>query len=268
MAGKGGGAWKVAYADFVTAMMAFFMVMWIVAQGKPVREAVAGYFKDPTKAKAAAMSSSGSPIMPAAKPTDAGGPSPIPSSKSGNATGIERNRTGTRGTGRKPAFAEGKSPDGDPKKARAPERPNLLAIHGGDDRNIGALVVFAEDSTELDDVNKDRLKRILPDMLGKRHKIEVRGHASRRPLPPGSKAKDAWELSYARCRATMNFLMDQGIEQERIRLSQGGPFEPYTLRVDSALQSRNSRVEVYMLAELAEDLIGTPDERAKHFSGP
>ena len=46
MAGKGGGAWKVAYADFVTAMMAFFLVMWIVAQNKPVKEAVAAYFKD------------------------------------------------------------------------------------------------------------------------------------------------------------------------------------------------------------------------------
>ena len=38
MAGKGGGSWKVAYADFVTAMMAFFMVMWILAQNKPVQE--------------------------------------------------------------------------------------------------------------------------------------------------------------------------------------------------------------------------------------
>ena len=38
MAGKGGGAWKVAYADFVTAMMAFFLVMWIVGQDKPVKQ--------------------------------------------------------------------------------------------------------------------------------------------------------------------------------------------------------------------------------------
>src|SRR3982750_996601 len=45
--GHHGGAWKVAYADFVTAMMAFFLVMWIVAQSKPVKEAVAGYFRDP-----------------------------------------------------------------------------------------------------------------------------------------------------------------------------------------------------------------------------
>ncbi len=47
MAGHGGGAWKVAYADFVTAMMAFFMVMWLTAQKPEVKEAVAGYFRDP-----------------------------------------------------------------------------------------------------------------------------------------------------------------------------------------------------------------------------
>jgi chemotaxis protein MotB len=45
--GHHGGAWKVAYADFVTAMMAFFLVMWLVAQSNSVKAAVAGYFKDP-----------------------------------------------------------------------------------------------------------------------------------------------------------------------------------------------------------------------------
>ena len=47
MAGKGGGAWKVAYADFVTAMMAFFLVMWLCAQDQKVKETVADYFMDP-----------------------------------------------------------------------------------------------------------------------------------------------------------------------------------------------------------------------------
>jgi chemotaxis protein MotB len=42
-----GGAWKVAYADFVTAMMAFFLVMWIVAQSQSIKESVSGYFNDP-----------------------------------------------------------------------------------------------------------------------------------------------------------------------------------------------------------------------------
>jgi len=51
MAGKGGGgSWKVAYADFVTAMMAFFLVMWIGAQDQKIKQAVANYFVDPSGA--------------------------------------------------------------------------------------------------------------------------------------------------------------------------------------------------------------------------
>ena len=46
--GHHGGAWKVAYADFVTAMMALFIVLWLLNTNRPVREAVAGYFKDPS----------------------------------------------------------------------------------------------------------------------------------------------------------------------------------------------------------------------------
>src|SRR5258708_1516469 len=46
-AGNHGGAWKVAYADFVTAMMALFIVLWLLNTSKPVREAIAGYFRDP-----------------------------------------------------------------------------------------------------------------------------------------------------------------------------------------------------------------------------
>jgi chemotaxis protein MotB len=47
MAGGGGGAWKVAYADFVTAMMALFMVLWISAQDKEILIATSEYFQNP-----------------------------------------------------------------------------------------------------------------------------------------------------------------------------------------------------------------------------
>jgi chemotaxis protein MotB len=45
--GHHGGAWKVAYADFVTAMMAFFLVMWLVNQSQDVKNSVQAYFQDP-----------------------------------------------------------------------------------------------------------------------------------------------------------------------------------------------------------------------------
>ena len=46
-AGHHGGAWKVAYADFVTAMMSLFIVLWLMSSSDKVKKAVAGYFNDP-----------------------------------------------------------------------------------------------------------------------------------------------------------------------------------------------------------------------------
>jgi chemotaxis protein MotB len=46
--GHHGGHGKMAYADFVTAMMALFIVLWLMNSSKQVQEAVGGYFKDPT----------------------------------------------------------------------------------------------------------------------------------------------------------------------------------------------------------------------------
>jgi chemotaxis protein MotB len=68
--GHHGGAWKVAYADFVTAMMALFIVLWIVGQSKSVKEAVAAYFKDPSVFQSGAASvlkggsGAGAPVGP------------------------------------------------------------------------------------------------------------------------------------------------------------------------------------------------------------
>lgn len=56
MAAKGGGQWKVAYADFVTAMMAFFLVMWITAQDQKIKQAVARYFNNPMNFESVGLS--------------------------------------------------------------------------------------------------------------------------------------------------------------------------------------------------------------------
>ncbi len=60
--GHHGGAWKVAYADFVTAMMSLFIVLWLMnSTPKAVQEEIAGYFNDP-KGTAAKKGSEGKPI--------------------------------------------------------------------------------------------------------------------------------------------------------------------------------------------------------------
>ncbi|MDF1545522.1 MAG: flagellar motor protein MotB [bacterium] len=70
--GHHGGAWKVAFADFMTAMMAFFLTMWLVGQKSEVREAVAGYFRDPGKfqedGRSGVLQGSSSPVKNSGQP--------------------------------------------------------------------------------------------------------------------------------------------------------------------------------------------------------
>jgi len=65
--GHHGGAWKVAYADFVTAMMALFIVLWLMNSSKPIQVAISGYFKDPSgtgKQTGSSLTGSGETQLP------------------------------------------------------------------------------------------------------------------------------------------------------------------------------------------------------------
>ena len=66
--GHHGGSWKVAYADFVTAMMAFFMVMWILGMDDNMKKAIEGYFSNPVGYKKGYSSGGASPISNGSSP--------------------------------------------------------------------------------------------------------------------------------------------------------------------------------------------------------
>jgi chemotaxis protein MotB len=249
MAGHGGGAWKVAYADFVTAMMAFFMVMWITAQNNAVKQAIAQYFQNPLSNST--KCTGGPPYLPSNKSGQPPGPSIMPATKTGNSIGVDRLRNGTAqtlGTGEK--------------------KPSLFVLHDGNQRCMGSMILFSKDSAELDEKAKERLDIIVSELRGKSQKIEIRGHATRSPGSGDASAQDPWKLSYDRCQAVMNFFIKNGIHPERIRLSQGGAYEPYSLQSAPSLQAYNSRVEIYILDEYAEHFMGTPEERAGRFNTP
>lgn len=241
MAGHGGGAWKVAYADFVTAMMAFFLVMWITSQSKDVKQAVAQYFRDPFD-----------------RPVKAQRPGPsIASHKRGATSQAKKSR------GRLIADPVVEVPG---EKNNQESKPQLLAIYDGTRSTLGTTVVFANNSAELTEEGKSRLNRLLPSFVGKLNKIEIRGHASGRPLPPGSPFGDVWQLCYSRCQAVMEYLKQEGLEPNRIRLSQAGPFEHRAISEDDEKQPPENRVEIYMLGEFVEQIGGarsSKDARSK-----
>jgi len=68
--GHHGGSWKVAYADFVTAMMAFFMVMWILGMDDKTKQAIEGYFANPVGYKKG-FGAGSSPLSTGSAPTTA-----------------------------------------------------------------------------------------------------------------------------------------------------------------------------------------------------
>jgi chemotaxis protein MotB len=74
--GHHGGAWKVAYSDFVTTMMALFIVLWIVSQNVATREGVAQYFRDPgafQQGSRPSIAQGGAGVLPGQPPRDLGG---------------------------------------------------------------------------------------------------------------------------------------------------------------------------------------------------
>ncbi len=236
----GGGAWKVAYADFVTAMMAFFLVMWLTSQKPEVKSAVAGYFADPW----GTASDESSPIQET--PSDVMTPksgievpgrpqSPLsPHPKDMGATGSQEESFWVRGY-------------------------RMQVLQEGDRLPPAVTVLFAGDTTALDEEASRLLLDAVRPMLGKSNRMEIRAHSSRRPLSPDSPYQNHWELGFARAQAVMQFFMKQGVEPERMRLSQSASFEPLVDDLGHDWQRENSRVEIYVLNEWTVPKPGTKE---------
>ena len=259
MAGHGGGAWKVAYADFVTAMMAFFMVMWITAQNKQMKMAVAHYFNDPfnslskTKGPEAAGSTTTGPLAPGSKTL-------MPSRRPGDPAGVEAPKNAPKPIGRKIEETGPKAWAGEGNRSGGVGKPTLFVLNNGKEQGTGTVLLFGEDSNELSDKAKEQLDQILPLLMGKRQKIEIRGHARRRGTAAGGE-QDVWQTvvrplpgddeipggSGHRGRSDSS----QSGRPERAAHDSGGRREP-----DAELVCR-----YFVLPELAEDYFGSREER-------
>lgn len=215
MAGKGGGAWKVAYADFVTAMMAFFMVMWLTSQSEEVKKAVAEHFRNPGGRRFAGSEAK----------------SLIESNAVGNGS---RRIIKSRGS---------KKSDG--------ETTSRKMTDEGDRSNMGKILPFELNSSALNETALKELAEFLPALEGNQFRIEIRGHTA----ASGSKSLqanlDACAISYKRSLAVMEYLIGKGIDPHRIRLSQAGSSEP-RISDDKSSQENDSRVELFMLKETHE----------------
>jgi outer membrane protein OmpA-like peptidoglycan-associated protein len=135
-------------------------------------------------------------------------------------------------------------PGNDAAQARGP-RP-------GDHLLVGGRIYFGEFSADLTEPETAKLRKAAEELAGKLQRIEIRGHASRRPLPKDSPYRDPWDLAYDRCRRVKDFLVAQGIDPKRIRLGVAGDNEPLDTGADPLPTKPNSRVEIHVLSEYVQ----------------
>ena len=206
-----GGSWKVAYADFVTAMMAFFMVMWILGMDENTRKAVEGYFSNPTGFKKGYGSGS-SPL--------ANGSSPM---KANNDQiklimhKAEKDALAGAGERIKARIDSAKSMLGDA-KVEIVLGDNGLRIELIETGNGEEL--FVRGSAEMTPAARSAISIVGSELKGMRSPVAVEGHTDATRYAPGARYTN-WELSGDRANAARRQLEQVGVAAGRINEVRG-----------------------------------------------
>ena len=220
----------MSYADMITILMAFFVVMY----------SMAGSDKDTAKEQAV-MKSLREQFGPNWMKFTGVGPGPY---MPGNSALVSL-QTRASGSAKKP-LGKGEA------RASSGDHPRVQTPRPGDQTAVGASITFAEGQSTLTSEQEEQLKLAVAEMGGKPQRIEVRGHTSRRPTPQGSEFRDNWDLAYARSRNTMQYLLKLGIDPRRIRLGVAADNEPKAGAGEAVPREQSARVEVFLLNELSE----------------
>jgi len=229
-----GGAWKVAYADLVTAMMAFFLVMWLVNQGQEVRESVAAYFTDPVGFEGKAAASSGA-ALPAPAPAETA-PAPEPAEDTFERQLRQKAEELQQALRELPGFGDladqivvTVGPEGMRIQMQEAERSSFFSLGRADLSSSGSQALAA----------------IAGVIAPLEYHIAVEGHTDSKPYT-GTSGYTNWELSADRANAARRVLTESGVDPARVDAIRG--YADRRLRfADQPLDPRNRRIEILVL---------------------
>ncbi|PYV57599.1 MAG: flagellar motor protein MotB [Acidobacteria bacterium] len=216
--GHHGGAWKVAYADFVTAMMALFIVLWLLNSSKKVQEAVGGYFKDPSgTAKKAGTNQAGSGQNFALTKDD------MPKLKDELQKAVRK-------------MADFEQFKNQVEMTITPEglRIELLESEVG---------TFFESGSPKPSENGTKLLTMLSTELGGvPNKVMVEGHTDSKPYS-GARGYGNWELSADRANSARRLMQANGLRADQVSQVRG--YADQALRIaGDPMNSSNRRISV------------------------
>jgi chemotaxis protein MotB len=218
-AGHRGGAWKVAYADFVTALMALFIVLWLVSSGTEVRKAVAGYFKDPKgyqKMTGSAMAGSGEAL-------------PV------NKGNIDKLKQSLEAAMRLPGFQN--------------FAKNVQFTVTGEGLRIELMekdkgLFFETGSPRLTENGKRLFDLLAQQISALPNTIAIEGHTDSHGFRSQTlEAYGNWELSCDRANAARRVMLAAGLRNEQVTEIRGYADHHALISADAA-DSRNRRVSV------------------------
>jgi chemotaxis protein MotB len=202
--GHHGGAWKVAYADFVTAMMALFMVLWLVSQtDESTRSSLSHYFR--TGAFSGSGHVIGDGVPSHGRPTPTGGTPRLSEAES-----LEAAREAIEAHLRAALAAHDRDPLGGNVSAAVTAEGLLVVIADGGDG-----LMFGLSSSELTPALRRFLEDIGPVLGHLDNELQIHGHTDARPFPTGSRF-DNWDLSFARADTARAVLEAHGVRQNQI----------------------------------------------------
>jgi chemotaxis protein MotB len=228
--GHHGGAWKVAYADFVTAMMAFFLVMWLVGTSSKVqRGAIAEYFKNPSMEAGTSMVPSQS-MGPGGAANSMIQMSAITTPKSGE-SGMQLSKPSPSEVEKLAREQEKKSLEAlmqnlkeaiDKSQALQPFKDQLLLDITPDGLRIQIVdkqsrPMFDSGSTTLKPYTGDILRELATFINTVPNKISLSGHTDTAPYSGGDGYTN-WELSSGRANAARRALVGGGMQENKVAL--------------------------------------------------
>jgi len=203
--GHHGGAWKVAYADFVTAMMALFMVLWLVSQtDQAERKVISHYFRT------GVFPEGGVSLIEMGEGIQEGraafiDPSRVIEAKTEQASLQQTAQNIERAVQQQTALESAKKSI----KIRTIDRGLLIEIlDGGDD------MYFDLSSSKLKPRLISLLQAMAPALAGISNPLEIHGHTDARPFPKDA-GKDNWVLSFERASAARDILEHAGVPEKK-----------------------------------------------------
>ena len=202
-----GGAWKVAYADFVTAMMAFFMVLWLVSQtDQEVRTELSDYFRTGVFTGAPSILNGGSGIQSRGYFDVVGSSHTQPEQVTFERVSLAVLAKIEQMLGEDSGMKSLK----DQIKVSVTEEGLLIQILDG-----GENLLFESSSAELKPKLVDILEHIAPVLARLSNQIQVHGHTDARPFPAGS-GRSNWSLSFERADRARAVLEKSGLRAGQV----------------------------------------------------